>query len=182
MAYLAAAIEQAAAAAAVGAAVAGTSGVVEAHLQTHCKQQVLVLDTAHMLELLEAPALDTNQLNVDANQLDAVQRAALSRARKWLCDHPWELRKCKSQRANRSAVRLLCRREVMVSLPQLVNALLDAGYLICDESLQVHPGCARHVPLSTRLATHAPPAVISYIDQLLKKTLLTILLLTGSFL
>ena len=40
----------------------------------------------------------------------------------------------------------------------------------------------RAIPLSTRLATHAPPAVISYIDQLLKKTLLTILLLTGSFL
>ena len=40
---------------------------------------------------------------------------------------------------------------------------------------------ARAIPLSTRLATHAPPAVISYIDQLLKKTLLTIGYFDGLF-
>jgi len=131
-----AAIEKAADAVVLAGSRCGTSRLC---VLPFCRQQVLVVDPETMLQIIGAEAKRTCSIDMakesdtDHISLDEHQRAVVERVCAWQRANPWELKKAKSRRAQRSAVRPLCQKHIEVRCSSVIEHLVSTGVLAHSE-------------------------------------------------
>ena len=114
------------------------------------------MEPERMLQFLEsdtAGSQDQPFWRAAADLLDEQQRAALQKARRWHESNPWELKKAKSRRAQRAAVRSMCLRVVEIDASQVLEQLLHSGAVVVRDGVL-------HLERSVETAKRARPSAL----------------------